>query len=178
MPKSRKLRRSCKPKPPYGEKARRIVEITAARAAAVNANHHDHPAMAIYLAASAAFEADFGHTLASDDGWDEHFKQMAFHARIAKALASSCNNDDEKIALVAAQPLTFDVKNPYAAGDPRRTQFDAKMRGYARALAPTADCDGSDIHFKIENCSAKCPEMRLRQHCRCEYVKYLMLTAD
>ncbi|KAJ7441687.1 hypothetical protein FB451DRAFT_1190871 [Mycena latifolia] len=170
MPFSRNLRGCSRT-----ETREKVQRVADARAVAgpphllANANYYDDPAMRIYLEGASEYEAEFGHPFASDDGWDEHFKQMAFHERTAKALATNCGNDAEKIAWAASQPLIFEVHNPFPVDDPRRTHFDAKMRGYARALdstLPLPDPVGSTIPFRIVNCYADYPDMRLRQHCR------------
>ncbi|KAJ6524119.1 hypothetical protein DFH09DRAFT_1329645 [Mycena vulgaris] len=170
----------------FARKGPRIAELAAARAAAAQINHHDHPAMVVYLAAEKAFELDFGHQFSSSDGLDEHFQQMAFHARTAEALATRFNDDTQEIAATASEPLVFYIYNPYPAGDARRTRFALEIRRYARELDPPAEpgaAEGTTIGFSITNCFAKSPEKslyslqrRLQQYYKCVYTKHLLVT--
>ncbi|KAJ7642827.1 hypothetical protein B0H17DRAFT_1216368 [Mycena rosella] len=161
----------------FARKAPRVVLLKAARAAAVELNNHDDPLMAAYLALAQEFEADFGHAFSSQDGWDEHFKQMAFHASTAEALAARFDNDVEQIAAAASQPVKFTVYNPYGPDDTNYLRFNNEMRRHALTLDPAATSppsEGKEIVFLIANCFADCPERRLRQHYKCAYIKYLL----
>ncbi|KAJ6545759.1 hypothetical protein B0H19DRAFT_1076020 [Mycena capillaripes] len=115
----------------------RIAELLMARKSLANVEHHDHPDMVKYLAAAEAFEEEFEHPFTAhdaEDGLDEHFNRMAFHACIAKGLAG----DPNKLAEVLSTPLTFTVYNPYLREEYRSEfndeDFDRKLRDIKREL--------------------------------------------
>ncbi|KAJ7710873.1 hypothetical protein B0H17DRAFT_1173649 [Mycena rosella] len=127
----------------FARKAPRIIALQAARAAAPR-----------------QFEIDVGHAFSSDDGADEHFKEMAFHAGAAEDLASSCGSDPQQMVAAASEPLIFTVYNVYPQHDPRHARFDTEMRRYALTLEPTPTPSatvGNEIPFRIDNSFANSP---------------------
>ncbi|KAJ7626477.1 hypothetical protein B0H17DRAFT_1151044, partial [Mycena rosella] len=128
----------------------------------VELNNHDDPLMAAYLALGRL---------------DEHFKQMAFHASTAEALAARFDNDVEQIAAAASQPVKFTVYNPYDPDDTNYLRFNnenahlgssAPACANARPSRYVPPSEGKEIVFLIANCFADCPERRLRQHYKCK----------
>ncbi|KAJ7669581.1 hypothetical protein B0H17DRAFT_1086657, partial [Mycena rosella] len=164
----------------FARKAPRLVLIKATRATATDAKDHDDPVMAAYLACAQEFQADFGHAFSSPDDYNEHFKQMAFHADTAEALAARFDNDADKIAAAASEPLNFTVYNPYDKDSPDYLKFDTEMRRHALMLDPAATStpsQGREIAFRFGNCFAHLPERCLRQHYKCAYIKHLLQRA-
>ncbi|KAJ7673925.1 hypothetical protein DFH06DRAFT_1123585 [Mycena polygramma] len=105
----------------------RVAEMLRAWEAAVPKDRHDDPEMEIYLAAVAeAFEADFGYSYSAGDGWDPHFKRMAFHASVAQDLRRRFDNDAEKIATEISKPFVCTIHNPFPEGDPRREDLETE----------------------------------------------------
>ncbi|KAJ7602716.1 hypothetical protein DFH06DRAFT_1148488 [Mycena polygramma] len=95
----------------------------------VPADQHDDPAMIRYLAAAQEFQAEFGYPFSGGDGWDPHFKRMAFHASVAKALRRRFDHDVQKIEAEMSKPrYTCIVCNPFSEGDPRREDLELKLR--------------------------------------------------
>ncbi|KAJ7664049.1 hypothetical protein DFH06DRAFT_1128395 [Mycena polygramma] len=93
----------------------------------VPADQHDDPAMIRYLAAAQEFQAEFGYPFSGGDGWDPHFKRMAFHASVAKALRRRFDHDVQKIEAEMSKPrYTCIVCNPFSEGDPRREDLELK----------------------------------------------------
>ncbi|KAF8174186.1 hypothetical protein K438DRAFT_1980484 [Mycena galopus ATCC 62051] len=115
---------------------------------------HDHPAIVKYLADAKVFKEEFGHEFSAhdaDDGHDQYFNSMAFHAWLAKDLKSKCDGNPDKLAEVLSTPLTFTVFNPYNADEFRSEfndrDFDAKC---------TASC--SYFNFRSHSFVSKCGE--------------------
>ncbi|KAJ7602237.1 hypothetical protein DFH06DRAFT_1152997 [Mycena polygramma] len=104
----------------------------------VPADQHDDPAMIHYLAAAQEFQAEFGYPFSGGDGWDPHFKRMAFHASVAQHLRHRFHNDTQKIEAEMSKPrYTCIVCNPFSEGDPRREDLELK-RVY---LCPIPKCE-------------------------------------
>ncbi|KAF8183521.1 hypothetical protein K438DRAFT_1766810 [Mycena galopus ATCC 62051] len=119
----------------------RIAGLLIARESVAKIYQHDHPAIVKYLADAKDFKEDFGHEFSAhdaDDGHDQYFNCMAFHAWLAKELKSKCDGNPDKLAEVLSTPLTFTVFNPYNADDFRSDfndkDFNAKLRGIKRKL--------------------------------------------
>ncbi|KAJ6525348.1 hypothetical protein B0H19DRAFT_1276144 [Mycena capillaripes] len=101
-------------------------------------DHHDHILMVIYLNRAEAFEEDFGHQFSGYDGLNEHFKEMAAHARWAARLRRYNKNNLAAMITEAARPQTFAVWNAYPEGHNRCVDFDAKLHHYAADLLEPA----------------------------------------
>ncbi|KAJ6568561.1 hypothetical protein B0H19DRAFT_1256313 [Mycena capillaripes] len=107
----------------FARKNPRIAELYKLRAAAKDIDRHDHVLM-----------------LSGHDGLDEHFKQMMHYAWYASWLRTSHKNDLAAMALEAARPLHFGVRNPYPEGHkPGWTSMLNVLRTYASALLEAPD---------------------------------------
>ncbi|KAJ6447747.1 hypothetical protein C8R47DRAFT_1085188 [Mycena vitilis] len=83
--------------------------------------------MCAWEAAAQEFQAEFGYPFSGGDGWDPHFKRMAFHASVAKALRRRFDHDVQKIEAEMSKPwYTCIVCNPFSEGDPRREDLELK----------------------------------------------------
>jgi hypothetical protein len=76
--------------------------------------------------AAKVFDEDFGHPFSphdANDGLQEHFERMEFHASVAKSLAQTYGDDAAKLAALFSTPLKFTIENPYEPNE-CRSEFD------------------------------------------------------